>query len=128
MAMCWLELITAANSCCWSIARCSRSTSYARIGPFFATAASMPTKACSGDTWTMTHTDTETETKTETKTPRQLGYRWPAEWEPHRATWMAWPHNRATWPGGLEACGVSMPHWWRLLLRFESGAYAGGCG
>ncbi|MFL5340457.1 MAG: agmatine/peptidylarginine deiminase [Gemmataceae bacterium] len=25
--------------------------------------------------------------------------RWPAEWEPHRATWLAWPHQRRDWPG-----------------------------
>ncbi len=29
--------------------------------------------------------------------------RWPAEWEPHRATWLSWPHNTATWPGSLDA-------------------------
>ncbi len=23
----------------------------------------------------------------------------PAEWEPHAATWLAWPHNLNTWPG-----------------------------
>ena len=23
----------------------------------------------------------------------------PAEWEPHAATWLAWPHNLDTWPG-----------------------------
>jgi agmatine deiminase len=23
----------------------------------------------------------------------------PAEWEPHAATWIAWPHNRTDWPG-----------------------------
>ena len=23
----------------------------------------------------------------------------PAEWEPHEATWLAWPHNRRDWPG-----------------------------
>ena len=23
----------------------------------------------------------------------------PAEWEPHSATWLAWPHNLDTWPG-----------------------------
>jgi len=28
--------------------------------------------------------------------------RWPAEWEPHVATWLAWPHAPATWPGHLE--------------------------
>ncbi len=27
------------------------------------------------------------------------GYRMPAEWEPHAATWLAWPHNRTDWPG-----------------------------
>jgi agmatine deiminase len=32
-------------------------------------------------------------------TPAELGYRMPAEWEPHEATWIAWPHNRDDWPG-----------------------------
>ncbi len=31
--------------------------------------------------------------------PAALGYRMPAEWEPHAATWIAWPHNREDWPG-----------------------------
>ena len=26
-------------------------------------------------------------------------YRMPAEWELHEATWIAWPHNLADWPG-----------------------------
>jgi len=26
-------------------------------------------------------------------------FRMPAEWEPHAATWIAWPHNSADWPG-----------------------------
>jgi agmatine deiminase len=26
----------------------------------------------------------------------------PAEWEPHAATWLVWPHNPETWPGVLE--------------------------
>lgn len=26
----------------------------------------------------------------------------PAEWEPHAATWLAWPHNRADWPGKFQ--------------------------
>jgi agmatine deiminase len=30
-------------------------------------------------------------------TPR--GYRMPAEWERHEATWISWPHNREDWPG-----------------------------
>lgn len=31
------------------------------------------------------------------------GYRMPAEWEPHEATWIAWPHYRADWPGKFAA-------------------------
>ena len=23
----------------------------------------------------------------------------PAEWEPHHATWIGWPHNASDWPG-----------------------------
>jgi len=26
----------------------------------------------------------------------------PAEWEPHAATWLAWPHNEDDWPGRFE--------------------------
>lgn len=29
------------------------------------------------------------------------GVRWPAEWEPHEATWLVWPHNRETWSATL---------------------------
>jgi agmatine deiminase len=32
-------------------------------------------------------------------TPAELGFRMPAEWEPHAATWIAWPHQRTDWPG-----------------------------
>ena len=27
--------------------------------------------------------------------------RMPAEWEPHRATWISWPHHEPDWPGKL---------------------------
>lgn len=30
-----------------------------------------------------------------------LDYRMPAEYEPHRATWLSWPHDRKTWPEEL---------------------------
>ncbi len=33
----------------------------------------------------------------------QLGYRMPAEWEPHEATWIGWPHNTTDWPGKMSA-------------------------
>src|SRR6185503_12914629 len=29
-------------------------------------------------------------------------YRIPAEWEPHAATWLAWPHFAGDWPGKFE--------------------------
>ena len=35
-------------------------------------------------------------------TPASLGFRMPAEWAPHRGTWLSWPHKDATWPGGFE--------------------------
>ena len=35
-------------------------------------------------------------------TPAALGYRMPAEWEPHAATWLAWPHYQGDWPGRFE--------------------------
>ena len=34
--------------------------------------------------------------------PASLGYRMPAEWEPHAATWLAWPHYHGDWPGKFE--------------------------
>lgn len=30
------------------------------------------------------------------------GLRMPAEWEPHEATWLAWPHDTDTWPTQME--------------------------
>lgn len=34
--------------------------------------------------------------------PSALGYRVPAEWDPHAATWLAWPHYHGDWPGKFE--------------------------
>ena len=28
--------------------------------------------------------------------------RMPAEWAPHRGTWLSWPHKEASWPGKFE--------------------------
>src|ERR1700685_4441746 len=30
---------------------------------------------------------------------RKMKLRMPAEWEPHQATWLAWPHEKSDWPG-----------------------------
>jgi len=37
----------------------------------------------------------------------------PAEWEPHEATWLAWPHNPETWPGKMEP----IPGIWVAMIR-----------
>jgi agmatine deiminase len=34
----------------------------------------------------------------ESPPPAALGYRMPAEWESHAATWLAWPHYEGDWP------------------------------
>ena len=31
--------------------------------------------------------------------PAARGFRMPAEWAPHEATWLTWPHCQDTWPG-----------------------------
>ncbi len=46
-------------------------------------------------------------------TPAQLGYRMPAEWEPHAATWLSWPHRLATWPGHF----APIPQLYARLVR-----------
>ena len=53
------------------------------------------------------------------KTPRQLGYRMPAEWEPHEATWLAWPHNPEDWPGKFAAIPWLYAEIVRLLAARE---------
>src|SRR5947207_1351461 len=40
-------------------------------------------------------------TITSSSTPHALGFRMPAEWEPHEATWLSWPANDITWPGDM---------------------------
>ena len=35
--------------------------------------------------------------------PKELGYNFPAEFTPHRATWLSWPHKEASWPGKIHA-------------------------
>ncbi len=37
------------------------------------------------------------------QTPRQLGYRFPAEWEKHESTWLSFPHRESSWPGRIES-------------------------
>jgi agmatine deiminase len=53
------------------------------------------------------------------ETPRSLGFRMPAEWEPHEATWIAWPHNREDWPGKFAPIAWVYCEIVRKLARVE---------
>lgn len=35
-------------------------------------------------------------------TPQQQGFYFPAEFAPHDATWLSWPHKEASWPGKID--------------------------
>jgi agmatine deiminase len=43
----------------------------------------------------------------------------PAEWEPHAATWLAWPHYRGDWPGKFEPIPWVYTEIIRYLARHE---------
>jgi agmatine deiminase len=34
--------------------------------------------------------------------PKHLGFHFPAEFAPHTATWLSWPHKEASWPGKID--------------------------
>jgi agmatine deiminase len=46
---------------------------------------------------------TEMGERATTGDPLSKGFSMPAEWEPHEATWIGWPHNRTDWPGKFTA-------------------------
>ena len=46
-------------------------------------------------------------------------YRMPAEWEPHEATWIAWPHFRDDWPGKFHPIPWVYAEIVRHLARHE---------
>ena len=51
-------------------------------------------------------TDDQTPTEnsvSKMSTPSQIGYHMPAEWEPHSAIWLSWPHDPLTFPNVEEA-------------------------
>ena len=62
-------------------------------------------------------------------TPAELGFSMPAEWEPHEATWLGWPHNQTDWPGKLDTIRwvygeivrrISMGEIVRMLIRNQA--------
>ena len=52
-------------------------------------------------------------------TPSALGFRMPAEWEPQAAVWLAWPHNRATWPGKFRPIPRAFADLVAVISRYE---------
>ena len=49
-----------------------------------------------------------------------MGYRMPAEWSPHSATLLTWPHNRETWPGSrLERAEHVYADIFEVLHQYE---------
>jgi len=52
-------------------------------------------------------------------TPPSLGFRMPAEWEPHEATWLGWPHELTDWPGKFAPIPWAFAEIVRHLSRAE---------
>ena len=57
--------------------------------------------------------------KPKTPTPRDLGFRMPAEWEPHAATWIAWPHEVTDWPGKFQPVAWVYGEFARYITQVE---------
>ncbi|HZE85082.1 MAG TPA: agmatine deiminase family protein [Puia sp.] len=51
-------------------------------------------------------------------TPRQQGYFFPAEFAPHEATWLSWPHKEASWPGRIQSI---YPYYSRFIKELSLG-------
>src|SRR3989475_8254887 len=58
-------------------------------------------------------------TSSNTSTPSLSRCRFPAEWEPHAATWLAWPHYFDDWPGKFEPIPWVYAETIRHLVRHE---------
>lgn len=52
-------------------------------------------------------------------TPASLGYRFPAEFAKHEATWLSWPHKAASWPGKIESIYPSYSLFVKYLAQSE---------
>ena len=50
---------------------------------------------------------------------RRATLRMPAEWEPHEATWIAWPHHEPDWPGKIAPIPWVYAEIVRVLHAFE---------
>ena len=52
-------------------------------------------------------------------TPREQGYYFPAEFAPHVATWLSWPHKEASWPGKIHSIFPSYAQFIKELVKGE---------
>ena len=53
-------------------------------------------------------------------TPKQLGYRMPAEWEPHQSTWLTWPRPEGiSFPGKYDTVPPVYAEFIRALTQVE---------
>ncbi|MBK5271147.1 MAG: agmatine deiminase family protein [Bacteroidia bacterium] len=51
-------------------------------------------------------------------TPKELGYHFPAEFSPHDATWLSWPHKEASWPGKIHTI---YPYYCQFIKELTKG-------
>lgn len=49
----------------------------------------------------------------------QIQYQFPAEWEHHACSWLAWPHNSQTWPRNLPGAQIEFERFVRILNDAE---------
>jgi len=54
-----------------------------------------------------------------TGTPKEKGYYFPAEFAPHTATWLSWPHKEASWPGKMDTIFPSYAKFIKALTAGE---------
>ncbi len=52
-------------------------------------------------------------------TPRELGYHFPAEFAPHEATWLSWPHKEESWPGKIHNIYPAYSQFVKILTLSE---------
>lgn len=50
--------------------------------------------------------------------PKDLGYYFPAEFAPHSATWLSWPHKEASWPGKIHTI---FPYYCQFIKELTKG-------
>src|SRR5271169_1194670 len=52
-------------------------------------------------------------------TPHSHGFKMPAEWDQHEATWLGWPHELTDWPGKFAPIPWAFAEIVRLLSHVE---------